>query len=357
MNVSSDKRSIQVFIQRLIEGLEIDGDLTESTAIEILGGEATPAQIGGLLIGLRVRGETPEQIAAFTRAMRRFATPVLVTDRDSLVDTCGTGGAGGRKFNISTAAALVAAGAGARVAKHGNRAVSSHAGSGSADVLAALGVKIDAEPKIAARCLETCGMAFFFAPAYHPAMRHAAAPRKELGVRSIFNLLGPLANPAGARRQVIGVGAPELTELYARVLLDLGALHVLIVNSEDGLDEISLSAATRVTEARADWAKAGREPIKTYAIAPEEFGMMRCAPDALAGAATAEARAAIVRAVLDGEPGPRREAVLLNAAAALIAAGRAGDFDAGLRQAGEAIDSGAAARVLEQMIELSNQTE
>ena len=184
-------------------------------------------------------------------------------------------------------------------------------------------------------------------------MKHAMGPRRELGVRSIFNLLGPMANPAGARRQVIGVTAPELTELYARVLLDLGALHVLIVHSEDGLDEISLGAPTRITEARAEWAANG-EPWRTYQIAPEEFGMLRCAPEALAGLPDAEGRAALVRAVLTGELGPRRDAVLLNSAAALIAAGRAANFDEGLRQAAASIDSGAALRVLEQLAQISN---
>ena len=340
--------AVQEAIRLLTEGNSIDADLTGRAAAEILAGEATPAQIGAFLVALRIRGETPEQMAAFVRAMRACATPVEIADRASLVDTCGTGGDAAGTFNISTAAAIVAAGAGARVAKHGNRAVTSSPGAGSADVLAALGVKIDCSPETSARCLDACGLAFFFAPAYHSAMRHAGPARREIGVRTILNSLGPLANPAGARRQLIGVGAPELAERFAEVLGCLNAEHVMIVHGDDGLDELTLTTSSRIVEVRG-----GQVERRTFN--PADYGLKVCRPEDLVGAATADGRADIVRGVVRGDDdGPRRTVTEINAAAALIVGGRADDFEAGLRLAAEAIDSGAAARVLDQLVEISS---
>jgi anthranilate phosphoribosyltransferase len=299
---------------------------------------------------LRIRGETAEQLGAFVRAMRAYATPVELPDREWLVDTCGTGGDRAGTFNISTAAALIAAGAGAKIAKHGNRAVTAAAGTGSADALAALGVNIQCSPPLSVRCLESCGLAFFFAPAYHGAMRHAGPARREIGIRTILNLLGPLANPAGAMRQLIGVGSPELTETFAGVLSELGADHVMVVHGHDGLDEISLTGPTRITEYR-------EGTLRTYDFHPEQYKLNLCTIEELAGGRTAEEQARIIREILDGGCGPRRTIAELNAAAALIVGGRAGDFAAGLKMAGESIDSGEALNVLERLIEVSNSRE
>jgi anthranilate phosphoribosyltransferase len=345
--MSDGGEAIRKAIHNLSLNNPVDAELAGRVAVEILEGRATPAQVGAFLVALRIRGETAEHLGAFVRAMRAYATPVEAPDRASLVDTCGTGGDGRGTFNISTAAAIVAAGAGARIAKHGNRAVTSGAGSGSADVLAALGVRIDCSPEVSVRCLEACGLAFFFAPAYHGAMRHAGAARREIGVRTILNLLGPLANPAGTMRQLIGVGAPELTETFARVLGELGADHVMVVHGSDGLDEITLTGPTRVSEYRGD-------RIINHQLRPEEFGLKLCRIEDLQAESSAAARAAILREILDGRPGPRRAITELNAAAALIVGGRVNGFENGLKQAAEAIDSGAARRVLESLVEVSN---
>jgi anthranilate phosphoribosyltransferase len=338
--------AIQQAIHNLSVNTPVEGELAGQVAVEILEGQATPAQIGAFLVALRIRGETAEQLGAFVKAMRTYATPVTLPDREWLVDTCGTGGDGAGTFNISTTAAIVAAGAGAKIAKHGNRAVTASAGSGSADALAALGVNIQCSSATSVKCLEACGLAFFFAPAYHGAMRHAGPARREIGVRTILNLLGPLANPAGTMRQLIGVGAPELTEVFAGVLSELGAEHVMVVHGLDGLDEITLTGSSRITEYR-------EGTLRTYTLDPREFGLALCAPEELKGGEDAKSRARIIREILEGKPGPKRAITELNAAATLIVGGRAGDFPSGLRLAATAIDSGAAARVLEQLVQIS----
>lgn len=339
--------AIQQAIHNLSVNTPVDGELAGQAAVEILEGQATAAQIGAFLVALRIRGETAEQLGAFVKAMRAYATPVDLPDREWLVDTCGTGGDGAGTFNISTAAAIVAAGAGGKIAKHGNRAVTATSGSGSADALAALGVNIQCSPATSVKCLEACGLAFFFAPSYHGAMRHAGPARREIGVRTILNLLGPLANPAGTMRQLIGVGAPELTEVFAGVLSELGAEHVMVVHGLDGLDEITLTGPSRITEYR-------EGTLRTYTLDPREFGLTLCAPEELKGGENAESRARIIREILEGQPGPKRAITELNAAATLIVGGRAGDFPNGLRLAAASIDSGAAARVLERLVQISN---
>lgn len=342
--------AIQEAIHNLSLNIKVDADMAGQVAVEILEGNATPAQIGAFLVALRIRGETAEQLGAFTRAMRTYATPVVIEDREFLVDTCGTGGDDLGTFNISTAAAIIAVGAGGRIAKHGNRAVTSATGSGSADVLAALGVKIDCSPETSANCLKACGLAFFFAPAYHAAMRHAGPARREIGVRTILNLLGPVANPAGTMRQLIGVGTPELTETFAEVLRALGGKHVMVVNGTDGLDEISLAAPTRITEMK-------EGVIRTYTFTPEDYGLERCELKDLQVQGDADDRAQIIRDILDGVASPRRTVAELNAAAALIVGARATDFREGLKLARESIDSGAAKTVLECLVKTSNAEE
>ncbi|MCE5228975.1 anthranilate phosphoribosyltransferase [bacterium] len=343
--------AIQQAIHNLSVDLPVDGELTGLVAAEILEGKATPAQIGAFLVALRIRGERPEHLGAFVKAMRQFATPVEVPYRDKLVDTCGTGGDSLNTFNISTAAAIVAAGAGAKIAKHGNRAATGAPGSGSADVLAALGVNISCTPECSVQCLRECGLAFFFAPAYHAAMRFAGPARREIGVRSIMNLLGPLANPAGTMRQLIGVGAPELTEVFAHVLATLGAEHVMVVHGSDGMDELTLTGPSRVTQYRGG-------AVTTYQLKPEDYGLQRCRLEDLQCGGPAEERAAVIRAILDGQRGPRRTITELNAAAALIVGDRAGTFEEGLRLAARSIDTGAAKQVLQKLAAISsNQVE
>jgi anthranilate phosphoribosyltransferase len=337
-------------IRALSANEEISGDLAADVARDILSGESTPAQIGGFLVGLNIRGETIDQISSFARVMREYAMPVEIRDRSRLVDTCGTGGDGAGTFNISTAAALVAAGAGARIAKHGNRAVTGDPGSGSADVLAALGVKIDCSPETSVRCLETAGIAFFFAPAYHGAMRHAGPVRREIGVRSIFNLLGPMANPAQAGRQVIGVGKKELTATFAEVLRALGSIHVMVVHGSDGLDELTLTGPSHVTELR-------EGDIKTSEIHPADLGLTPCRLEDISGADQPEGRARQILEILDGHSGARREITLLNAAAALVVGGPARDLHEGIGQAAAAIDDGRAEVVLNRLVEVSNSGE
>jgi len=301
----------------------------------IMDGDATPAQIGGLLAAMAVRGEAEDEIVGFARAMRSRGLPLRST---GAIDTCGTGGDGAGTFNISTVASLVVAGCGVPVAKHGNRAVSGSCG--SADVLEQLGVRVDAPLEIVQRCLDEAGWAFLFAPAFHASTRHAAVPRRELGVRTVFNLLGPLTNPALPEAQVVGVPRPELTELMARCLGRLGVRRAWVVYGA-GIDELSPAAPSRVTEWR-DGA------VRTFTIAAAEAGCAPCLVDELRGGDAAH-NAAIARGVLAGEPGARREAVVLNAAAALLVAGRAADLAEGARRAREALDSGAAASVLERV--------
>jgi len=330
-------------IQKLAAGDDLSLEASREAVRRIMDGEATPAQIGAFLTALSVKGPTPDEIAGAAMVMREKATRVDVGDLP-VVDTCGTGGTGKKPFNISTCAALVAAGGGAYVAKHGNRGATSKCG--SSDVLEALGVHIEASPAVVARCIREAHMGFLYARLLHGAMKHAAPVRKEIGIRTIFNALGPLTNPAGARRQVMGVYAMDMVRPIAEVMVRLQAEHALIVHSHDGLDEIVLSAPTHVAEVR------GGE-IAEYDISPEVLGLPEGRLDAVR-ADTVEEYVAAVRSVLDGAPGPRREAVLANAAAALYVAGVADDWHDGVARAAESIDSGAAAGVLVDLVRLSH---
>jgi anthranilate phosphoribosyltransferase len=332
---------IREAIATLVEGRELTRLVAEDVMGEIMRGEATPAQIGAFTVALRLRGESADVIAGLASALRVHARGLPL--EGPLVDTCGTGGDGSGTFNISTAAAFVTAGAGARVAKHGNRAASSRCG--SADVLEALGVRLDLSPEECARCLEETGMVFLFAPAYHPALKYAAGPRREIGVRTVFNLLGPLANPAGARFQLLGVADGALVRKLAEALLRLGAERALVVHGEDGLDELSVTAPSCVCELRGG-------VLKEYRVTPEQFGLARVSGSELAGG-DAAANAEILKRILSGEAGPRRDIVALNAAAALVAAGRAVDLADGLKMARESIDSGRAAGALGKMARFS----
>jgi anthranilate phosphoribosyltransferase len=312
----------------------------------IMRGEATPAQIGGFLIALRLKGETADEIAGCAEAMREHVLPVRPR-RDDLVDTAGTGGDGARTINISTAAALVAAAAGAGVAKHGNRAVSSS--SGSADVLEALGFELELPAERIAQSIDELGFGFLFAPTHHPAMRHAAPVRRELGARTVFNVLGPLTNPAGARAQVVGVYAPGLVRTIAEVLAQLGARRAFVVHGAAGIDELSPAGPNLVCEV----VNGG---VHEREIDPLELGVPRCDPDELRGGSPEE-NAAAIRAVFAGENGGRRSAILLNAAGAIAAGGHASDLREGLGYAREAVDSGAAGERLEQLIAFSRAAE
>jgi anthranilate phosphoribosyltransferase len=326
-------------IRRIIDKHNLGREEMHGVFSEVMDGKASDAQKSALLVALRMKGETAEEIAGAATAMRERVTPLDV-DRAGLVDTCGTGGDGRGTFNISTVAALVAAGAGANVAKHGNRAVSSACG--SADLLTALGVHIDLDAPRMSEVLRTTGIAFLFAPRLHPAMGAVAGIRRELGVRTIFNVLGPLTNPAFARRQVLGVYAPHLVELLARVLLALGAEHALVVHSRDGLDEISVSAPTHVCEV------IGGE-LRSYELTPDDLGLGTHPLEAIAGGDAAE-NARIAHKVLAGEPGARRDVVLANAGAALYAAGAAATLREGVAMARESLDSGRALRKLEELV-------
>ncbi len=322
-------------IQYITEGKDLTEAEAFQTAVAVMDG-ATEAQIAGLLVALRMKGETVDEITGFARAMRGRCS-AIVCSSDHLVDTCGTGGDGSGTFNISTAAALVAAGAGCRVAKHGNRSVSSRCG--SADVLDRLGVRVDLPPDRVRRSLEEVGIGFLFAPVFHPAMARCAGPRREIGVRTIFNILGPLTNPAAVRRQVLGVFSERLLEPLCRVLRNLGAEHCLVVHGQDGMDEISLAAKTDVCEL-----KAGE--LRRYEIDPAEFGFAAAGPGTLHGC-DPQSNADIIRAILDRDRGPRRDITLLNAGAAVYAAGQAGSLAEGIRLAAVAIDTGRAREKLE----------
>jgi anthranilate phosphoribosyltransferase len=330
-------------IKRAVEGQHLGRDEMHQVFGDVMDGRTSDVQKSALLIALRMKGETAEEITGAALAMRERVTPLDV-DRDDLVDTCGTGGDGRGTFNISTIAALVAAGAGANVAKHGNRAVSSSCG--SADVLSALGVHIDLDAAQMSGVLRRAGIAFLFAPKLHPAMAAVAGVRKELGVRTIFNVLGPLTNPAFAKRQVLGVYAERLVEVVANVLNALGAHHALVVHSRDGLDEISVSAPTRVCEVRDG-------QVRAYEITPEELGVGRHAIEALAGG-DARANAEIAREILGGATGPRHDVVIANAGAALYVAGLASSIRDGVALAKESIASGGAAAKLQQLVKESN---
>ena len=331
----------------LIEKLHRRQDLTTEEAAaameEIMEGRAQPAQIAGLLVGLSMKGERPTEIVGLAQTMRNRATR-LSRSHAPVFDTCGTGGDRAHTFNVSTVAALVLAACGVRVAKHGNRSVSSKCG--SADLFEALGVHIGAEPDIVERCLDEAGIAFFFAPTFHPSMRHAGPTRKDLGVRTAFNLLGPLTNPAGASRQLVGVPRPELTELVARSLALLGSERAWVVHGADGLDEISTTGYTKVSECRGG-------AVNTFYVHPGDFGLPKASPAQLRGG-DAAANADIARAILAGEKGAARDIVLLNAAAALLIAGRVAAIAEGVHQAAAALDNGEAARVLGRLVRVSN---
>jgi len=329
---------IKEAIQALISGRSLTMEEAASIMEEIMNGEATPAQFGAFVTALRLKGETVDEIVGLARTMRAKAVPVTITD--PVVDTCGTGGDGSHTFNISTVAAFVAAGAGLKVAKHGNRAMSSQCG--SADVLEALGVRIDLTAEQVQRCLQEVGIGFMFAPVFHPAMKYAAAPRREIGIRTVFNILGPLTNPAGARAQVLGVAEEALVEKLALVLQRLGSHHALVVHGEDGLDEITPAGKTQVCELTDG-------NIKSYIISPEDLGFSRASLDNLKGG-TADENASRLRNILAGASGPQRDVVLMNAAAALVAGDKVKTLQQGVTLAGETIDSGRALAKLEQLI-------
>ena len=334
--------SIQAALASLLEGRDLAREDARAVMEEVMRGEATPAQIGGFLVALRLKGETADEIAGCAEAMRAHVLAVR-PQRDDLVDTAGTGGDGAGTFNISTAAALVAAAAGSAVAKHGNRAVSSS--SGSADVLEALGFVLELEASMIERSIDELGFGFLFAPSHHPAMRHAAPVRRELAARTVFNVLGPLTNPAGARAQVVGVYAAELVPTIAQVLASLGARRAFVVHGAGGIDELSPAGPNLVCEVV-------EGKVRRREIDPQELGVPRCAPSDLAGG-TPEENAATIRAIFGGELGAKREAVLLNAAGAIAAGGRARDLREGYALAAEAVDSGTAGERLEQLIAFS----
>ena len=332
-------------IDALASGRDLSSDRAADVLAQIMAGDASEPQTAAFLIALRTKGETVGEIVGLARTMRRFATPVDVGGEivDALIDTAGTGG-GRPTFNVSTTAALIAAGAGCCVAKHGNRSATGL--SGSADVLEALGVRIDLAPEDVARCIREVGFGFMFAPAHHGATRYVVPVRRELGVRTIFNFLGPLTNPAGARRQVIGVSDPAFQQTIAHALAQLGAVKALVVSSADGLDEMSTSGTTRVVEVDGD-------EVRSYEVSPEDVGLRRARFEDVAGGTPAD-NADTARRILAGDSGPRRDLAALNAGAAIYVAGRAGSLDAGVTAAQEAIDSGRAAAVLEALTALTN---
>jgi len=318
-------------IRKAVGGHDLSVREAETVMREIMGGRATPAQIAGFLIALKLKGESVQEVTGCARVMRRLTSGPRVKI-SNLIDTCGTGGDGAGTFNISTVSAFVVAGAGGRIAKHGNRAVSSRCG--SADLLEKLGVNIEASPQLVRRCVERIGIGFLFAPRFHPSMKHAAAPRKELGIRTLFNLLGPLTNPFGAGHQLVGVYEERMLGLFAQVLKLLGSRHALICHGEDGLDEVTTTGRTLGIEVR-------RGIMRGFEITPEQYGMKRVRARTLVGGSPSQ-NARIALEILKGRRGPHREIVLLNAACALYAGDRAPSIKAGLRVAEEAIDSGKA---------------
>ncbi|HMF98678.1 MAG TPA: anthranilate phosphoribosyltransferase [Vicinamibacterales bacterium] len=332
--------------KELIEKLTRHEDLTADEAAaamaEIMGGRAAPAHIAALLIGLAMKGERPVEIVGLARTMRAHA--IQVSQRyDDVVDTCGTGGDRANTFNISSCAAIVVAAAGVRVAKHGNRSASSR--TGGADVYEALGIRVTAPPAVVERCLSEAGIGFFFAPTFHPSMRHAGPVRRELGIRTAFNLLGPLTNPAGAVRQLVGVPRPEFTELLARALALLGARRAWVVHGADGIDELTTTGYTKISECR-DGA------VNTFYLHPADVGLPKAPLGALQGGDARE-NAEVIERILDGEGGPARDVVLLNAGAALLIAGAARSVEDGIAMASRAIDSGGARQTLQRLVTLS----
>jgi anthranilate phosphoribosyltransferase len=338
---------IREAIRTVVDGGVLDREAAGAAMDQVMTGQVTPAQIGALVTALRMRGETVEEIAGFAATMRQHALRVAV-DLDSapVVDTCGTGGDAAGTFNISTTAAFAIAGAGVRVAKHGNRSVTSKCG--SADLLESLGVTIELAPEAVARCIDEAGIGFMYAPAFHPAMRFVGPTRREIGIRTVFNILGPLTNPAGARHQLIGVGHPGISQKLAGALAILGSEHAVLVHAEEGLDELGLSGASQVTEYDA---RTGE--VSTYAITPGDVGLTSAPRGALAGGDVATNTGITLR-VLDGERGAPRDAVLLNAGAGLYAANAAASIADGIALAAEAIDSGRARACLDRLIAVSN---
>jgi anthranilate phosphoribosyltransferase len=330
-------------IEKLIRREDLTSGEAAAAMAEVMEGRAAEAQLAGFLVGLAMKGERPAEIVGLARTMRAHAVPVAVKHPHAF-DCCGTGGDRSGTFNVSSCVALVIAACGVRVAKHGNRSVSSQCG--SADVYEALGVKATASPAIVERCLGEAGIGFFFAPTFHPSMRHAGPTRKALGVRTAFNLLGPLTNPAGATRQLVGVPRPELTELLARALQLLGSERAWVVHGADGIDEISTSGYTKISEC-ADGT------VKTFYLHPTDVGLAKCSPAALKGG-DAKENAAIIQRILGGEHGAPREIVLLNAGASLFIAGVVTSIEEGIRRAAEAIDRGNARRTLDRLVAVSN---
>ena len=341
-------------IKKVVDHKDLSALEAEAVLEQIMTGLCTDAQIASLLTALRMKGETIDELTGFARVMRKKAMPVRPrsvvtagiggTEREALIDTCGTGGDVSGSFNVSTATAFVVAGCGVRVAKHGNRSVSSRCG--SADVVEALGIKIELSPERIAMCIDEIGIGFLHAPLLHEAMKYVAPARKQMGIRTIFNMLGPLTNPAGANTQVIGVYAAHLTEVLARVLCALGSARALVVHGSDGLDEITITGESKVTEMRSG-------DVRTYAVTPEEFGLRRASLEEIQGG-DARQNSGIILEVLEGAPGPRRDIVLLNAAAGLVASSSASDFAEGVRLAAESIDSGKALNKLNRLIEFTN---
>jgi anthranilate phosphoribosyltransferase len=349
---------IKEMIQTVVKGKDLSEEEMIGVMDEIMEGKATEAQIGAFITALRMKGETIAEITGAAKVMRAKATPIRVyddavsidrdeinVDQETVVDTCGTGGDGTNTFNVSTTTAFVAAGGGLKVAKHGNRSVSSQCG--SADVLETLGVNLDVTPAVVEECVKTIGIGFLFAPKLHGAMKYAIGPRQQIGIRSVFNVLGPLTNPAKANVQVLGVYEAGLTSILAEVLNRLGSTSALVVFGEGSFDEISITGPTQVSELR-DGA------VRDYRIEPEDFGMARANVSDIKGG-DAKKNAAIVREVLDGQPGPRRDMVLLNAGAAFYAADKASDMERGIKMAAESIDSGMASQKLKQLVEKTNE--
>jgi anthranilate phosphoribosyltransferase len=340
--------NIKEAIARVVLGNDLEEGQMYDVMNGIMSGDATPAQIGSFITALRMKGETVDEITGAVRVMRekatRVETGVDLAKGEILMDTCGTGGDGSGTFNVSTASAFIVAGAGIVVAKHGNRSISSKCG--SADVLEAAGVALDLSPEQVGMCIRETGIGFLFAPALHGAMKFAIGPRREIGIRTIFNILGPMTNPAGANVQVIGVFDKKLTEPLANVLAKLGTKRAMVVYGEGGLDELTVTGPTSISEL-----KDGK--VENYSIHPEEVGLSTATLEDLRGGETAQESAGMLRAVLDGSPGPKRDMVLLNSGAALTAAGLTQDIQDGIKKAAQIIDSGKATRRLEQLIHLS----
>jgi len=331
-------------IKKVVEGKDLDRKEMMACMDEIMSGQATPAQIGSFITALRLKGETVEEITGAAMVMREKATKIDVKSDASIVDTCGTGGSGKDIFNVSTASAFVVSGAGLKVAKHGNRGVSSQCG--SADVIKALGVNIDIKPDKVKECIEKVGIGFLFAPLFHSAMKYAIGPRREIGIRTIFNILGPLTNPAGANCQVLGVYNQELTELLANVLKNLGTKRAFVVHGQDGLDEITITDKTRISELN-------NGKVKTYNVKPQDFGVKTAKLKDIKGGSVDD-NTTIVKDILAGKKGAQQDIVLVNASAALVAGGLAPDFKKGVEMARASIESGKAKEKLNQLVKFTN---